>query len=404
VDPTPGCDPQFRASRDGSKKAYKVRAESVKAFDVMLVDGLFDPQTHVIADLLRRRRSILVTTPTVARLYGDKLLGYVQGHGLDCSLMILTCGEASKDLGLAARVCEFALDHGCDRRAVLVGMGGGVCTDIVTVAASWIRRGIGHIRIPTTLVGQIDAGIGVKGAVNFRGKKSFLGCFHPPKAVVIDPALLQSLPEPQVRCGIAEMIKIALVRDAKLFGLVEKHGPRFVATRFARPPAEAREALWLSIVRMLQELQPNLYEDKTYKRFVDLGHTFSPLLEAASRFRIAHGEAVAIDTALSAVISRALGLLPEVHLRRILSSIAAVGLPIYSAHLNLALCRTALEESARHRGGTPNLVLPLSVGNATFLEEVDGIPIPVLEGAIRRLARESEETELNTTTPERAPR
>jgi 3-dehydroquinate synthase len=361
----------------------------VKGFDVTLVDGLLHPRTPLIADLLRGRRSIFVTTPTVARLYGGRLLGYAKSNGLDGSLMFLECSEANKDLDHAARVCEFALEHGCDRRAVLVGMGGGVCTDIVTVAASWIRRGIGHVRIPTTLVGQIDAGIGVKGAVNFRGKKSFLGCFHPPEAVVIDPGFLHSLPESQVRCGIAEMIKIALVRDEGLFGLVEEHGPRFVSSRFGRPPAEARNALWLSVVRMLEELQPNLYEDKTYKRPVDLGHTFSPLLEAASRFELAHGEAVAIDTALSAVISQMLGLLPGVQLERILSTISSVGLPIFSADLSVALCRTALEESARHRGGAPNLVLPLAVGQATFLERVADLPGPVLEAAIHRLARDS---------------
>jgi 2-epi-5-epi-valiolone synthase len=370
-------------------QADSFHCESFKDYDVVFLEGLLNPSLPFFRDLLGGRRALLVTTPTVARLYGPGLIAQVEAHALDLSILELACTEQSKSLDLVSQVCSQALELGMDRRGMLIGMGGGICTDLVTMAASWIRRGIAHVRIPTTLVGQIDAGIGIKGAVNFRGKKNYLGCFYPPEAVLIDPLFLRSLPVGHLRCGLAEILKIALVRDATLFDLVEAHAPYFLATGFAEPCAEARQVLWLAAERMLQELASNAYENQTYRRLVDFGHTFSPLLEAASQFTLPHGEAVAVDMALSTVLAADLGLLPVAVCERILAAIIAAGLPTYVAQLTPTLCREALEEAARHRGGVPNLVLPVAVGKATFLDRPAGLPPAALERAIERLAEKA---------------
>src|SRR5262249_31065348 len=154
---------------------------------------------------------------------------------------------------------------------------------------------------------------------------------------------------------------IALVRDTSLFDLVEAHAPAFLASRFAEPAAEARRVLWLAVQRMLEELASNPYENKTYRRLVDFGHTFSPLLESASQFTLPHGEAVAVDMAFSAVLAVELGILQTDVCDRILSAITSAGLPIHAPWLTLPLCCEALREAARHRGGAPNLVLPAAV-------------------------------------------
>jgi 3-dehydroquinate synthase len=388
--PLPDDTPGAAGGAAGSVlQANVFQCESAKSYGVFLLEGLLDPATPLLGDLLDGRRALLVTTPTVARLYGPELARHLGARGLDVSLFVLGCTEQSKSLDLVSLVCDRAVELGMDRRGVLVGMGGGVCTDLVTMAASWIRRGIAHFRIPTTLVGQIDASIGLKGGVNFRGKKNYLGCFYPPEAVLIDPAFLRSLPVGSLRCGLSEIIKMALVRDAQLFDLVEVHAPSFLGTGFAEPREEALRVLWLAAKRMLQELATNPYENQTYQRLVDFGHTFSPLLEAASGFTLCHGEAVAIDMALSAVLAAALGLLPDPVGDRILAVLRSVGLPIYTADLTAALCRDALQEAARHRGGVPNLVLPVAVGSATFLDRLDALPVPLLDRAIQRLAEEA---------------
>ncbi|MGH8069850.1 MAG: iron-containing alcohol dehydrogenase [Candidatus Entotheonellia bacterium] len=177
-----------------TRNARTVQARSQRSYDVHLVEGLLDRHLGLLCSLIGQRRAILITTPTVAKLYGQVLREQLRAAGVDIPELVRECTESTKTLPQVQRVCEEAYKRGLDRTAVLIGFGGGVCTDIVTVAASWIRRGINHVRIPTTLIGQIDASIGIKGAVHFEGKKNYLGCFYPPKSAVIDPIFLRTLP------------------------------------------------------------------------------------------------------------------------------------------------------------------------------------------------------------------
>jgi 3-dehydroquinate synthase len=284
-------------------------------------------------------------------------------------------------------VCDAAQEAGLDRKAMLVGVGGGVVLDIVAMAAAWIRRGIEHLRVPTTLIGQVDAGVGIKGAVNFGSRKNYLGVFHAPSAVLIDPTFLDSLPVPHVRHGLAEIIKIALVRDPLLFSLVERHASEFVSAPLSGQAPPVRELVWRSIVDIVEELQPNLYEDQTYERLVDFGHTFSPALEAASHYSIHHGAAVAIDMALSTTIAAESGLLPPAVRERIIAVLKQVGLPTWSPLLTLERCESALTDAARHRGGCINLVVPIAVGRGDFLRHNAEISPSLLKQALEVLAR-----------------
>jgi 2-epi-5-epi-valiolone synthase len=368
--------------------ARTVPANSGRSYDVRFIDGLLESSEEHLASLLRSRRALLVTTPTVAKLYGSKLERQLKI--LNIPVLILACNERHKTLDQVKRVCQEAYGKCLDRRGVLIGLGGGVCTDIVTVAASLIRRGVQHIRIPTTLVGQIDAGIGIKGAVNFLGKKNYLGSFYPPAAVLINPTFLQTLPARHLSFGLAEIIKIALVRDLDLFHLVEQCVSPLLNSGFAEPRWESRQILSRSVSRMLEELETNIYEDQTYKRLVDFGHTFSPLLEAMSGFHMSHSEAVAVDMALSCAISCELGLLGNESRDRIISTLVTARLPIYSSLMTEPLCLTAMEEAMRHRGGAVNLVLLTGIGHPTFLERANELSASTLKSSISWLAKQSQ--------------
>jgi 3-dehydroquinate synthase len=251
------------------------------------------------------------------------------------------------------------------------------------MAASMVRRGVDHIRIPTTLIGQIDAGIGVKGAVNLAGQKSFVGVFHAPAAVLIDPQFLATLPATRIRQGLSEILKMALIRDAELFELVEAHAGTLVAKRF-QEPAVARNIVSRAISLMIDELAHNPFENQTFERLVDMGHTFSPQLEARSGFRLSHGEAVAVDMALSCVIAVELGLMSNHAARRFIALLERVGLPVGSTLLSAELCREAMACATAHRGGNLNLVLPCAIGHATFVDN-DALAHGVLERALAKL-------------------
>jgi 3-dehydroquinate synthase len=369
----------------GEVKRHHCATSLDRSYDVILARGLLDlaRPASVLPEALKPRTALLVTTPTVMSLYGHRVARALRDAGFDLATVVLACNERTKTLRQVTRVCRAALRHRLDRNAALVALGGGVCMDIVTVAASWIRRGIACIRIPTTLIGQIDAGLGAKGAVNFRGHKSYLGCFYPPECSLLDPAALRTVPARHLRAGIAEMVKIALIRDAALFRLMESHASTLIASRFQAPPHTAVSAVWRSAVAMLTELEPNLYENVTSKRFVDMGHTWSPLIESASGFRIFHGEAVAIDLAFSAALASRLGWLPPRECLRIVHAIARCGLPVTTPYLTERVAREALAEAARHRRYP---VLPAGIGEPAFVED-DGRSLkPLLAGALAWLA------------------
>jgi len=362
---------------------------SQRRYEVLIDEDLLEPAKSRLPELLEGRQALVVTTPTVRRLYGHALDAVVEHHRLRATTLVLRCSEQAKSLKAVQRVCRHALERGLGRDAVLVSVSGGVCSDIVTVAASLIRRGISHLRIPTTLIGQVDAGVGVKGAVNFAGKKSFLGCFYPPKAVLIDPHFLRTVPVTHLRYGLAEILKMAIIRDAELFDCIANHWQSLLLSRFQEPRAVVRRVLYLAAKGMLDELQPNLYEDRTYKRLVDAGHTFSPILEAVSSFSLHHGEAVAVDLALSATIAHLTGRLGAVERERIVETLAAVGLPVHDPALSVDLCLEALRDAARHRAGAINLVVPVGIGRATFIERAEEIEVATLREALRRTAMDA---------------
>jgi 3-dehydroquinate synthase len=340
-------------------------------YDVLLCDAALPAALRPLQAWTDGRDYIIVTTPTVYELYGHVISALLPAKAV---FLVLDCDESSKDLAQVERVCRYAYDLRLSRTGLLVGLGGGVCTDITTVAAAWLRRGIRHVRVPTTLIGQVDAGIGYKGAINFDGHKSYLGCFHAPSKVLIAPEFLHSL-QPEHLCeGFAEIIKIAIVRDAQLLDLVEWHGEELIRTAFSSPRAPGcNDIIWLAALRMLEELEKNPYEDQTYERVVDFGHTFSPLLESVSGYQLSHGQAVAVDIALTMMISSRLGLIKPAFRDRILALLWSLNLPIYSRLLTPELCQKSLHHAALHRGGQPNLVLPTGLGTQRFLHSATAI-------------------------------
>ncbi len=367
-----------------SSGVLRARCTWSQDYTVHFADDLLGARA-TFQQLFGERRTLVVAPRDVWAIHGTRFRALTTSLGLDLHVLVLDIDEASKSIENALRICDACVEHEIGRTDVLVAFGGGVCCDLVTVAASLVRRGIAYVCMPTTLVGQIDAGIGIKGAVNYAGKKSYIGSFRPPETVLIDPSLLASAPAWTAMDGMAEAIKIALIRDAELFELIERDGPHLLRTRFAGPSALVRELLRRSIDGMLQELGPNFFEDQTYNRKVDFGHTISGSLEERSSHRLTHGHAVAIDMAWSAALAVDLGHLAIDELARILTTLAACGLPCNHRLLTVGLCQEALAAAALHRGGKPRLVIPDGIGACRFVDELHELPPERLAGAIARL-------------------
>jgi 3-dehydroquinate synthase len=356
-----------------------------QSYDVLLTPDLLDPSNPALSDAIGSRPALVVTDRTVDALFGDRLSAYLAGVDAPVGVHVADLTERTKTMSTVLDVCAHAQRHGLGRRDPLVALGGGVCADVVSLAATLIRRGVPYVCVPTTLIGQVDAGIGLKGGVNFGGSKSYLGCFTPPSRVLIDPAFLRTLPPAGLRAGLAEIIKVALVLDAPLFDRLATDGAELVRTGFCSPAASAEVILVRAIELMLDQLSGNCYEDGSLERLVDFGHTFSGTLEERSGHRLPHGQAVAIDIALTCALSAELGLLSEPELETVIDTLTQLGLPLHTPLCTLDTALEAMAATVKHRDGALNLVVPTAIGTAAFIRMPAEIPRPVLVAALERV-------------------
>jgi 2-epi-5-epi-valiolone synthase len=373
-----------------SPAAFATQCDRQSSYDVVLGKPLDDP-IGLLAEAIAGRPALIVTTPTVDRQYGQALRDWIAASGVNATVEVVRLGEANKTMETVLQVATAAKRRRLGRRDPLIAFGGGICCDVVTLAATLVRRGSPYICMPTTLLAQIDAGIGLKGGVNFDGCKNFLGCFAPPSNVFIDMDWLRTLPSVEVRSGTAEIIKMALILDAELFEVVTGGWQRLLRTRYTDAEGVGRRVVARSIELMLEELQDNWYEDRSLQRLADFGHTFSARLEELSGYRLRHGLAVAVDMALSTVIASILGMLTHDECEHILAGLELVGLPTFVPWCTAGEMFPAARASARNRGGDLNLVLPTGIGRATFLHHLEDLPLTLLEQAVDRLQRRASE-------------
>lgn len=356
-----------------------------------LVPEVLSPGNPALASAVGGRRVVAFTGPTVDRLYGQALRDYLAANLAPgtWTLHTIPTGEKNKTLAMAERVCALAKAHGLDRHGVMLALGGGIVSDVVGFAASMYSRGIRYVRINTTLVGQVDVGVGVKTGVNALHTKNMFGAYHPAHASLSDPAFLSTLPLREIRCGLAEIVKMAVILDGDLFRTLERYPDAFRPTGVPTPPEVERYILRTSMRLMMEELCPNLREHQL-ARLVDFGHTFSPVIETAGDHRLEHGEAVAVDMALSSCLALRLGLVDERECDRIIGLLARIGLPVFDAETCTPdLMGRALEESWERRGRRLHLVVPLAAGKATFVDDLTDVPRDVLGLALDELARRS---------------
>jgi len=289
--------------------------------------------------------------------------------------MLISGGEAAKNTEAAAKQIYAAIEqHGLCRHCYVIGGGGGALLDVVGFAAATAHRGVRHVRMPTTVLAQDDAGVGVKNGINAFGKKNFVGTFAPPFAVINDFELLASLPEREKRAGYIEAIKVALIRDKEFFEFIEQNQTalqKFEPTAVEQLIRRCAEAHVRHIATGGDPFEQGS------ARPLDFGHWAAHKLEQLSEFRIHHGEAVAIGIALDVVYSTLAGHLDAASGERILRLIEALGFEIWSDELTrkepngkLAVLN-GLEEFREHLGGALTITLLKEIGRGFEVHEMD---------------------------------
>ena len=243
------------------------------------------------------------------------------------------------------------------RKEPVLVVGGGLTTDVAGFACSMFRRSTNYIRVPTTLIGLIDASVAIKVAVNHGKSKNRLGAFHASQKVILDFSFLRTLPLEQVRNGMAELVKISTVGNAAIFELLEKYGEDLLTTRFGhldgtRELREIADRVTYEAIRTMLELEvPNLHE-LDLDRVIAFGHTWSPTLELAPEVPFFHGHAINIDMALSVTVAEQRGYISASDRDRIFWLMSKLGLSLDSVHLTPELLRTATARSCRPATGS----------------------------------------------------
>jgi 2-epi-5-epi-valiolone synthase len=353
---------------------WEVKATQEVRYSVHFYDGLFSHRNTVlfragVGQTPACQRRLIVIDTRVLDLYGWEIEAYFRTNRVNFRFLPLDATEPEKHLENVLKVVRALDEFAVNRRSdPLIAIGGGVLLDVAGFAASLYRRGLPYVRVPTTLMGLIDAGIGIKTGVNFDAHKNRIGTYCAPQRAYLDIHFLSTLDDRHVANGIAEIIKIAIIKDFRLFELLESNSDRLVADRFSGRDAY-REILTRATVGMLEELAGNLWES-VLERVVDYGHTFSPSLEMVALPELLHGEAVAIDMALSLTLASQRGLITAPELRRALCLLETYGLPIYHPRCDEELLMKALADSTSHRDGLQRVPLSRGLGRAVFVNDL----------------------------------
>ena len=325
-------------------------------------------------------RIIVIVDQTVWRLYGGKINEWAASVDLQLDPVVAPGNEDKKTL----QTFTYLLDElkrvdPLRRSEPVLAIGGGVLTDTVGFACACWRRGIPWCRMPTTLLGMVDASVGIKVAINYH-RKNGVGHFYSPLHTFIDSSFLASLPVAEIRSGVGEIMKAALIHDVRLWNLIRDHGERLIRERFM-DSVEASQVIKLSVDAMLECIGPDLWEEALV-RPMDFGHSFSRTLEADERFQLRHGEAVAIDCIFSSLIAEQKGLLSRANMDGLLDLYVRLGLPCSIKGITAKTYKRARDEIVVHRDGLLRAPLPHGIGQCEYATAMSDEEI---EGAFARL-------------------
>ena len=333
-----------------------------RAYPILIGPGLLRSQ-ELLAAQADAARVLVVTDDVVGPLWMPKLQQGLAGRAFE--ICVLPGGEEQKTLGNVALVIDALVAARLNRNGLVLALGGGVTGDVAGFAAASYQRGIAIVQLPTTLLAMVDSSVGGKTGVNHPGGKNLIGAFHQPTAVIADTETLSTLPDRQLRAGLTEIVKAALVSDAGFFAWLETHVPKLLR----RDPATIEEAIRRACeIKAAIVVEDELEQGR--RALLNLGHTFGHAIEAGAGFgTVLHGEAVAAGLVLAAELSARTGRLPGTDALRVRELLASAGLPVDPPRLGRARMQELMAMDKKVKGGQVRLVLLDGIGKAVVTAE-----------------------------------
>jgi len=303
------------------------------------------------------RRVLVITNTTVKKLYFSALEKGLKKAGFSVYVKAIPDGERYKTLETVSALYEDCLRAGLDRRSPIIALGGGVVGDIAGFVAATYMRGLPFVQVPTTLLAMVDSSVGGKTGVDLAAGKNLVGAFYQPSLVWMDMSVIKTLPERQIRNGLAEVIKYGIIGDAAFFSLFENK---------AMPSYE--KMVEVSCLAKAKVVEEDEYEKKGLREILNYGHTIGHAIETATGYKkYLHGEAIAIGMVAAAAVAARMGLLKEADRRRIENVIARSGLPVaFDKTIPAGKILSLMSRDKKVVDGKLRMVLPVKIGKVVI--------------------------------------
>jgi 3-dehydroquinate synthase len=342
---------------------FRVKSSS-GSYDILCARGALTQLRPLLGSFDDVSRVFVLSSPRVWRACGKTITGKLPTEAR--RTILFDDSETAKRMSTVEAICRGLVRAGADRRAVLIAIGGGVVGDVAGFAAASYLRGVRVIHVPTTIVAQVDSSIGGKTGVDLPEGKNLVGAFYPPKAVVIDPELLKTLPHREFRSGLYEVVKYGVIADRQLFEFLEK---RLLAV--LRRDLTALDYILSRSIAIKARVVTKDEREGGSRQILNFGHTLGHALETATNYRrFLHGEAIGWGMIYATTLSAAAGRLSEANARRVIRLSASVGpLPPLTG-IRFADLRRIMAGDKKSRGGRVKWVLARSIGQTEWGKEV----------------------------------
>ena len=338
-----------------------------RSYEILIGPGLRKRSGEFLKAVLNPSRIVIITHPSINSLYGEEVARNFVDQGWTTDIIEVPEGESSKNLGQAEKLYDRLLELNCDRKSVLVALGGGVIGDLVGFVAATYQRGIPFIQIPTTLLSQVDSSVGGKTAVNHPKGKNMIGAFYQPRLVVVDLETLRTLPSNEYRAGLAEIVKYGVISDASLFEFLETHCKEILSLdhECLSHIIETSCAIKAAVVEKDER-------ESHYRMILNFGHTLGHAIESLTGYSsFIHGEAVAMGMVRAAKLSHSMGKCSEEVPMRLEALLKKLGLPVEMPKLESSAVIESLYHDKKTMDHKIKFILVKEIGS---IEIVDHMP------------------------------
>lgn len=310
-----------------------------------------------VKDIANAKKAVIITDENVSKLYLDECSLLLREKGIDISSIIIKPGEENKNLDTVKKIYSQLMDKQVDRETCIIALGGGVVGDISGFVAATYLRGLKYVQVPTSLLAQVDSSVGGKTGVDFNGVKNIIGSFYQPLMVYINSSFLKTLPQREIRTGMAEIIKHSLICDSQLFDEL----CRLSIEVMSNDAGKALEIIQRNCLIKSKVVESD-EKESGYRAVLNLGHTIGHSIETLSQFSLTHGESVSIGIVGAFILSKKLGVLKEESLSKVIKLLDDTGLPVSVKDLECDKIYKTMFFDKKVKNNKLMFVLPVKIG------------------------------------------